>query len=277
MFHIGHILLLLWFCVGQLQFTRAQGARSHGLGGCKATLTDGWSVFNNPAGLTSERGFGGLLSFEQKFLLTDLAEKYFGASLPTNKGVFGVGFVASGFSLLRKNELSIAYGTKLAKNFSVGVRISYFMVKYGDQFFAHKYIRADIGFNYWVNEKLIVTSFANNLGALVSGASQSPIYSARLGLYVGINYQLSSKVLIVSEVAKTLLLPLNFKFGLEYELVENLLLRAGLYTQRLTNTFGVGYRIKQITLDVGGEKHPVLGYSLTCSFLVKLNNKVKKE
>ena len=217
MFHVGHIFLLLWFCVGQLQLTSAQGGRAHGLGRCKAVLTDGWSVFNNPAGLASENEFSGLLSFGQKFLLTDLADKSLGVTLPTNKGVFGVGFITSGFFLLRKSELSIGYGTKLAKNFKVGLRISFLMVKYGDQFFAQKYVRADIGFNYWINERLIITSFANNLGALVYGGNQLPIYNARLGLYIGINYQPSSKVLIVSEVAKTLLFPLNFKFGLEYE------------------------------------------------------------
>jgi hypothetical protein len=81
-------------------------------------------------------------------------------------------------------------------------------------------------------------------------------------LKLGLKYTPSQKVNIFAEVSKDINFEVRTHWGVEYELIEDFNLRAGVATQPVEITFGAGYQLKNgFILDIASRYHEVLGLS----------------
>ncbi len=73
------------------------------------------------------------------------------------------------------------------------------------------------------------------------------------------------------ETQKTLDRNLSLKGGLEYELYENLFIRAGLSTAPFESTFGLGYIIKKVSVDIAFTHNEILGFTPHFSIQIRFD------
>jgi hypothetical protein len=77
----------------------------------------------------------------------------------------------------------------------------------------------------------------------------------------GFSYQFSDKVIVALETEKDVDQETVFKAGIDYKVVDNFSLRAGVGSNPASNSFGFGMQLGQLQIDLASSYHYVLGYS----------------
>ena len=85
-------------------------------------------------------------------------------------------------------------------------------------------------------------------------------------LRTGGHYDFDNKVTLALEVEKNNLYPLRIKSGIEYNLIERLILRMGFSGKPYNYTGGLGLRFSKFTTDIGFVYHDNLGITPCFSF-----------
>ena len=246
-------------CMAQNHVPSAAGAKGLALGNTSTTTQDVQSIFGNQAGLafleeTSFTAFG-----ENRFFIADLNQFSAGAAIPVKNGTFGLAVQYFGFESYNEQKIGIAYGRKLFDKVAIGVQIDYLNLRvpfYGNQ----GNVTAEIGLQLPINDKFLVGVHA--FTPFTIAWSEEDFVPTILA--TGITYQPSEKLSITAEVEKDIDFPVDFKFGIDYKIVELLSLRVGANTYPVQNSFGLGLNLKNLNIDVAMVYHQILG--LTTGF-----------
>ena len=78
---------------------------------------------------------------------------------------------------------------------------------------------------------------------------------------LGLRYDANEKVAIFTEGELESEQNAKLKFGLEYKIIKQLQLRTGFSTNPAKNSFGIGYTLNNMQLDIALNRHQLLGYS----------------
>ena len=78
---------------------------------------------------------------------------------------------------------------------------------------------------------------------------------------LGLRYDANSKLSVFTETELENGENGILKAGLEYKIIEQLQLRTGFSTNPAKNTFGIGYTLNNIQVDIAINRHQLLGYS----------------
>jgi hypothetical protein len=89
---------------------------------------------------------------------------------------------------------------------------------------------------------------------------------------LGFSYYATEDFLITSEIEENFEYDFSYRFGLEYEIYKNILLRSGFQFNPGLLTFGVGYNYKWCIIDVCAQMNQELGTSINCSFIFNIKN-----
>jgi hypothetical protein len=235
------------------------GARSSAMANSSVGLSDLWSVHHNQAGLARINKAEAGIYYENRFLIPELSLKGFAVALPAKSGVFGVSVSHFGFALYSETQAGLAYAQKLGEKVSAGVKLNYLNTFIGDNYGRRGVMTAEVGVQAELAPGL-------TLGAHIYNPAR-----ARLSHYdnervptimrLGLTYQVNEKALITAETQKDTDNKAVIKAGMEYRVVEQLYLRAGIATNPAMNTFGFGIYHKQFKIDFASSIHSVLGYS----------------
>lgn len=233
------------------------GARAIGMGGVGVTFTDINALFSNQAGLGQLESTAFTAFAEQRFLLQELQSATAGFALPTNSGTFGISVNYFGFEDYNEQRMGLAYGRALGKKFSIGAQallLNTRIPEYGN--------RAVVTF-----ELGLLTTILPNVQLGLHLYSPARI-SAAQGEYLpsvfrlGLDYQPSDNLRLITELEKDIDYPVRAKFGVEYRAADPLLLRGGLTTQPVSASFGVGYELDVgLSFDVASAYHEFLGFT----------------
>jgi hypothetical protein len=235
------------------------GARSAAMAHSTVAVSDVWSTFHNQAGLANVKKMEAGVFYENRFLIPELSLKAISFAIPVKGGAFGASVSHYGFSLYSETKVGVAYSQKLGEKVSAGVQMNY--------------LNTFIGEGY--GNKGNFTAEAGVMAELVDGLTLGAhIYNptrARLSHYnneriptvmrLGLHYKLSEKVILLAETLKDTENKPEFKAGMEYQVVEQLYLRAGIGSNPALSTFGFGLNLKQFKLDFATSFHSVLGIS----------------
>jgi len=82
----------------------------------------------------------------------------------------------------------------------------------------------------------------------------------------GVAYQFSETFLVSSEVEYDFSSYLIFKTGMEYAWLEKFFIRGGFSLKPYLLTFGFGFKLNKVSIDLSGSYHQYLGYSPAVSF-----------
>lgn len=253
------------FSVFSATFCNAQvysqlGARSNALGNASMSISDVWSVYNNPGafGAIEQSAIG--VSYENRFLLSELSTQSLVAGFHTQKsGNFGIHFQQYGFNLYREMQGGFSYGMKFYDNFSGGISLNYHRIALGENYGTKNTFSAGLGLLYAMNDLLSFSMRVNNLNRAKLAAAEDERLPTTFGL--GIMYSFSEKAFWTLEAEKDLVHPLNVKSGIEVKAHEIFDVRLGFKSYPFQASFGFGLKLSNFYLDMASMWHAQLGLS----------------
>lgn len=235
------------------------GARSSGMGNAAVTLKDLWASTNNQGalGFLEKKAIG--FHYENRFAVSEFSLKSFSGIMPVKAGTFALSVNHFGYSKYSETKIGFGFGKKLSEKFSFGIQIDYLNTYISNLYGNKGTIAAELGF--------LAEPFENFfIGGHIFNPTKSEIadYNSEkipTVMKLGMGYNFDDKVYLSIETEKDLMYNPVFKSGLEFYLVENLLLRAGISTNPTQNTFGIGYILKNFRVDFAFSTHRDLGMS----------------
>lgn len=238
-------------------FSQNKDAQTNALGGCGLTQTSVWSNFSNQAGLANINEFTFGIGSEKQFLLNELNQHTVACAIPLNGGVIGINLNYFGFELYNETKVGLAFGKKLSKNFNIGVQLDYLGTYIEDGANSIHNFTFEIGLQKQLNKKLILGAHIFNPTSVKINEQENIPSLFRLGL----QYNANRKVSLFTEGSLESEQKAILHLGLEYKIINELSLRTGFSTNPAKNSFGVGYSLNKIQIDLAINKHQVLGYS----------------
>lgn len=221
------------------------------------SLTDGWSLFHNQAGLGYQEHSWIGVHHENRFITPELNFSALGGIIPVKSGALGISIKRLGFSQFNQTKAGLAYGMKLAPTLSVGVQLNAHHIYFAGEYGSTTAFSAEGGILY---------SPTNNfsVGVHVINPTRSRLHDEEripTLLNLGLSYQLSEMLMVTAGAEKNLDADFSFKAGIEFVPINNLYFRTGMASKPSLISFGIGYIINAIQIDIAFTRHEFLGYT----------------
>ena len=264
---VFHLVILLMFSalVTNAQEIFQPSARYQALANTSVALADCWSVFGNQAGLAgiSKSEVGG--SFQNRFLVSELSSRAGLFVLPVQSSVFAVSLYQFGKLSFRHEKFGIAYARRIFPQLNFGLQFSYYRLFFSeDNRFAGSY-GVELGAQYLIAKKLVLG--IHLLNPFQTRIATSPgSFKYQSGINIGGFYHLSESFSLSSEIENGFNNHITVKSGIEYNLLDKLYLRAGVYGKPYQLSAGIGFQVKKLTIDMADSYHEYLGSSPSVSF-----------
>jgi hypothetical protein len=250
----------------------ADSPRINGLAGAGITLSDHWSVLNNPAGIANENQFAAGAGVQRNYLLRELDKEYFSMVFPLKTiGVAGLAFSQYGYTLYKQQQLSLCWSRSLARLIAFGFTVNYNQIQIGEGYGKKNLVKFKAGFQYSLTRELHLAATIHN--PLRSKLSDFNDERTPAVFSMGLSYDFSKKLKIIAEGNHGSDIPVLFRGGLEYLPYPNFILRGGLCGAPLTGAFGFGFIRKKMQFEISVSHHPQLGYSPSVSISYKAEKK----
>ncbi|HOI31648.1 MAG TPA: hypothetical protein PLC47_02690 [Bacteroidales bacterium] len=271
---IYSLLLLSLLISGDLaavEGTGPVGGRTAGMGNASVALSDFWSIHNNPAGIASQKNIAVGIAYQNRFMMQALSLQSAGIVAPTKIGVLGLSFNQFGYSLYKEQKLGLAYARDFGKVLRIGLQLDYFSTSFSDAYEKFQAISFELGVQYDVNEKLTAGAYLFNPGKV----RLSEYTDERLPVILrfGLAYQFSDQLVGTAEIEKDFDREASIRAGLEYYVLKKFFVRAGINTQPGIFTFGTGFDLGPVRIDLAGNLHHVLGTSIQSSLIIQFGNR----
>ena len=266
--------IILWFSLGitscYAQISQSAGASTLAMGNASVGLPNPFSSINNQAAMAFMDN-GALSVFSRNQFFVDGVNQISAAGiLPTKSGAFGLALNYEGFDLFNESKVGVSYGLLLAEDFSIGAQLTYYSLSI-EQYGSTNSISFDAAIMYQAFDDLYV-------GAQIINPVQQDLTAFNTDnlpttLKVGFGWLASDQVTITGELLQQFENDPVVNAGIEYRVIDAVALRTGISTNPTLNSFGVGFLLKQIQLDIAANYHQVLGISPALSLTYKLKSK----
>lgn len=244
------------------------GGRTNSLGKCSVALSDFWSLHNNPAGFASHQDFSFGIAYENRFLLKELGNKDVGLLIPIKHGTLGISFSQFGYEHYSENLLGLGLSKSFDNKLRVGLKLYYLLIRFSGDYQDRSIPTFDIGLQYQINESLCLGAYIfNPINIKINSLNKDKI---PIIMRFGFSYYVIDDFMICSEIEENLETDFSFRFGLEYEMYNNIYLRSGFQFRSELFTFGIGYNYKWFMVDMSAQMNQDLGPSLSCSMIFKI-------
>lgn len=251
-------LLLAGYCMYCQPSRSPLSARYTFIGTYSKNVTDAFSGTVNQASLAQVKYTTAGVYAERRFLLKELSNFSAAIALPSKLGGFGIAARYFGAENFNTSQLGLGYGRKLHDKIDIGVQFNYNMIKlsgYG----SGSAVNFEAGLLLHLTSQLHMGLHAYNpvggkFGKMTNEKLAS-VYTAGLG------YEVSSILLISTEISKQEDQPVNITAGMQYIFAEHFFVRGGI--AGLTGHYfgGVGMAWKKMRLDVVSSWQGQLGFT----------------
>lgn len=250
------------------------GGMQAGMAGCGLTSVDIWGAHHNQAtlGYLKEPSLG--IFAENRYGLSEMGLQAGAFAYPTASGTLALSVTHFGYELYNESKFGLAFAKSFGPRFSTGIQIGYINTHFGDIYGNTGAPVAEIGF------------FAEPVKNLFIGAHIFNLTRSKIADYnderlptiirVGLGYKLSERIFISAETQKDMNTSALFRGGFEYLFMEQLYIRTGITVSDLDQnqiSFGLGYKLKRIRVDIAFSTHQVLGISPHFGFVYYFKGK----
>ncbi len=223
------------------------GAHVLSMGSAGAMFTGIESIYTNPAGLTDLEKFGFDVSYDRRFNLNELATVSLAGAKKIGRNAIGVSVSRFGYSAYSENRAGLTYARKLFDKVSIGGSFHYLGYNIENYGSANRFT-FDIGLQSEINENLSIGAYIFN-PASISLTEEQDVPSR---MSIGLRYTVSSKAKVYMDVSKTINRSPEFKFAVDYQVVEAFSLRGGANISQSSFHFGPAYHMKNGLSIIGG-------------------------
>jgi hypothetical protein len=249
------------------------GARVYGLGNTGVTLSETFSLFNNPAGLARLNQMGISSYFDLRYNQPGLSITSLALAYPTEKlGTAGIGFYRFGDNLFNETRLSIGYAHNIGF-MGLGISLEYLNVTISD-IGSKSNVAINMGGIAELTKHIFFGAHIYNLNRAKLADNQDERIPTIMK--AGLSYRPNSKLIVNIEVEKDLIFPTLYKAGLEYGLLNFLKLRTGINMEPIAGYFGIGFNHKGFFFDYALSRHIILGFTHHFSLSYSIKKESKK-
>ncbi|MCD6090039.1 MAG: hypothetical protein J7J72_00935 [Bacteroidales bacterium] len=260
-----NIFMLLFILIFHISLKAAQpfqtvGAKSLSMGSVSLLPADFWSVFNNQAGLASQKNWTFGFAYDSYLGLNkELSVKSGAFIVPTESGTFGLTLNYFGYSAYHEQKIGLAYGKSLGELFSVGIQLDYISTSIGNDYGRADAFTFEIGILAKLSESFQIASHLYNPFMVKLGEINPEATPAIFKLAAA--YNIDTDLLLLAEYEQSNTSHGIFKVGVEYHLIEQFFVRGGLSTNPNLYSFGIGFNLNGFNIDFGTSYHQILGFS----------------
>ena len=271
-FFISGLLVLFSFThVYAWNLLQPIGGRTNALGKCSVALNDFWSLLNNPAGISSFNNISIGISYENRFLLKELGYKNVGLIIPLKTGTVGITASQFGYEHYNENIIGIAVARNFGPHLKIGLKLDYIYFKFSGDYDSFSSPTFELGIQYEINENL-------SLGTYLSNPTHFKIKSVNKDriptiMRLGFSYFIIDDFMITSEIEEDFEDNFSYRFGVEYKLNFDFVIRSGFQLNPELFTFGIGYNYNWCTVDFAGQMSQDLGVSVNGSIIFRIKDK----
>lgn len=251
------LLLAIGFTSVKLKAQIGMGSRSAGLSHAVTALDNhDWSVFANPATVNESKNQASFY-YVRYFGFSNISDVALALSYPLQWGVLSGGLHSYGDKLYSETNIQLAWMMKF-QTLKSALRLHYDHIAFGGVYGSGGTVGLDFGLLFPLAESIDVGATATNINRPQIGIVGQD--RPRL-ITVGLAYKPIDKGLIVFDLVKDVRYPLSTRVGIEYPLVDALVLRAGVGNEPINTTFGAGISIGKWSINLSAERYQELGWS----------------
>jgi hypothetical protein len=251
---------------GSDPYKLSAGAGEAGMGNVCVMRSAFWSSFQNQALLAFNKSFSAGFNYDNRFGVKELGNRTAGIIAPAGKASLGAVYNYFGYPDFRRQFAGIACGLSLSEKVAAGVQVDYFSEKTYGEYGDSQMITFEAGLVSKVGENTIIAIHVFN--PLPSSMNKMKMPSR---LRIGVGTTLGSSVFAGAEAEMSTGGNLILRTGVEYEMMKSLWLRGGFSTDNNAFSFGLGYRLSFVQLDLGFVTHEKLGVSSVASLIFLIN------
>ncbi|MBG0858299.1 MAG: hypothetical protein IQL11_02265 [Bacteroidales bacterium] len=241
------------------------GAAEAGMGSVCVMQTGFWSSFQNQASLAFNNYLSAGINYENRFSLKELGTRIAGIIIPAGNASLGMIYSHFGYSCYRREMAGLGCGLLLSENLAAGIQIDYFTEKTPGEYGNHQAVICEAG--------LLVTPRENiRIGVHIFNPVPNSLRKVFMPVTIrtGVGIELDKGLFAGAEAEMSSGRRLVFKTGFDYEAVKNFRIRGGFCTENNAFSFGLGYTVKFLNLDLSFTTHEKLGITSCASMIFKI-------
>jgi long-subunit fatty acid transport protein len=266
--------LIILFCLflgknhAQIGYRLVSGGQSAAMSNAAAAVASADAVFQNPASLIYITRPTATISTEMRFGVKELRPMGLGFIQPTKSGVFGFSLQHFGFSIFQQQKIGCAYARRFSEKLSAGIQLDYLHLKATDYGNAHL-LTFELGCNTLITKGLMLAVYVfNPLSVRLSESERVPSV-----FRLGGAYTINEKVIIATEIEKSLVDAANFRFGFDYKVASTVAVRCGFSSRPASFSLGIGYFLsKNCVIDAAIAHESLLGSTPSVSLTYAFGN-----
>ncbi len=253
-------LLIFSVCLhaGGLYFPA--GARQAGMGRCSVSLTDFWSVQNNPAGIATLDRFQAGIFYENRYMLGSLGLKHIAVVCPVKAGTLGLTLSHFGYSQYSDMKAGLSFARSFGPKFSAGLQLDYLITSIGNGYGSNGTVTFEMGIQTLLSDNITLAAWIFN--PLNIKLDKEKKENLPVIFRLGAAWRITDHLLTTLECEKNSAWPLVVvRGGMEYAISQKYFLRGGFSTSLEILTLGFGWRIGRLQFDISSVMHQLLGFS----------------
>ncbi len=239
------------------------GARSEALSGASVCLEGVWAAHQNVAATAALDRMQLALSHQNRFLLREFALSHAAFVVPTSLGSFNLAAGYFGFDLYNEMKIGVGYARSFGRWFQAGLQFNYHQFYVSEASVQPRAFTLEAGILIQPVERFSIGLHLFNVNqAEFSEARQDALpVSGKLGAL----YALNEHVKLLTQIQKTIGREEMYAVGLEYEMLELVVLRTGLQLPNVSNSFGLGLVLRSFSIDLSYAYRDALGSNASAS------------
>ncbi|MFM1931858.1 MAG: hypothetical protein RL226_1161 [Bacteroidota bacterium] len=237
----------------------AAGARMGGMANAGLVLPDIWTSLQNQAALGWLQGVDAGVTYDNRYLMAQLSSVAAVAAMEVGNGAFGFNYSRFGYSAYREQKVGLAYGRKLSENFTVGVQLDYLRIALGGGYGSTTAFTWEGGMQYAINKHVTLAAHVfNPIRVRLAEFNDERIPAT---FKFGGSYRFSDRMVMLAQLQQTISEDPVVSAGLEYMMVDDFYVRAGVAGGAPSFAFGAGYAFSGFSIDISSNYHQVLGFT----------------
>lgn len=225
-----------------------------------------WSSFHNQATLAYNNSFTFGFNYENRFNIRELGTRSLGIIIPAGKASLGAVYSHFGYADFKRDMTGLACGMKLSEKISAGLQIDYLSERTSGEYEVNQSVTCEIGLLAAPSEK---TRIGIHIFNPVPNSLRKTFLPTSLRIGAGTYLNKSLFAGVESEMSSGSKLIL--KTGIEYEVAKKLWLRGGYSSDNNSFSFGLGWLVKMVQMDIGFISHEKLGVTSSVSLIFKIH------
>jgi len=240
-------------------------SRFQALADASVALTGCWSVYGNQAGLAGINRAELAGSFQNQFLIPELSTRSGLIVFPVQSSVLAVSVYQFGKNPFRQDKFGIAYARQLFPQLNVGVQFNYFQLYMAEDNRSVGTSGLELGFQYRIIRKLLLGIHVLN-PYKTALKTYYGVYRYPSRINFGASYRLSDYFSLTTQLDNDFNRQLILRTGLEYIILDRLVLRTGISGMPYHLSVGIGFQVNRLIMDLATNYSQYLGNSPSVSF-----------